>query len=186
MNDQKEFVDYYEILEASVNANFDTIERIFRYMAKRYHPDHSEHGDIKKFTQLVEAYEVLKDPEQRAEYDARYESSKSEEQAIVQEAGHADSDCEDRHRLLTLFYAKRRRNMKEPGLGINTVEQMMNLPVEVLDFHMWYFREKGWVQREEGGAISITALGVDKIESTVEKKETEAQRRITEEKNRIA
>lgn len=181
MIDQKPFVDHYEVLEASVNANFDTIERIFRYMAQRYHPDHSEHGDIKKFSRLVEAYEVLKDPVQRASYDAQYAASKNDEQALVEEAGHANSDTADRHRLLTLFYAQRRRNMKAPGMGINTVENMMKLPQEVLDFHLWYFRQKGWIQREEGGSISITADGVDKIESTIEKNEAAEVRRITKE-----
>lgn len=185
MIDQKPFVDHYEVLEASVNANFDTIERIFRYMAKRYHPDHSEHGDIKKFSQLVEAYEVLKDPEQRASYDAQYAANRSDEQTIVEEAGHANSDTADRHRLLKLFYAQRRRNMREPGMGINTVENMMKLPQEVLDFHLWYFRQKGWVQREESGSISITAAGVDKIEATNEKNEAVKTRRITREGNLI-
>ena len=56
------FVDYYELLEASPNASVATIERAFRYLAKHHHPDSSEHGDIKVFTQLVEAYETLTDP----------------------------------------------------------------------------------------------------------------------------
>ena len=38
--------DYYEILEVSPNANSETIERIFRYLAMRYHPDNRDTGDI--------------------------------------------------------------------------------------------------------------------------------------------
>ena len=40
-----EFIDYYEILEISPNANSGTIERMFRYLAQRYHPDNPETGD---------------------------------------------------------------------------------------------------------------------------------------------
>jgi hypothetical protein len=34
-----------------------------------------------------------------------------------------------------------------------------------LAFHLWYFREQGWIAREESGVMSITAQGVDQIES---------------------
>jgi curved DNA-binding protein CbpA len=40
-----EFMDYYEILELSSNANSGTIERMFRYLAQRYHPDNRDTGD---------------------------------------------------------------------------------------------------------------------------------------------
>ena len=40
------FADYYEILEISPNANSETIERIFRHLAQRYHPDNQDTGDL--------------------------------------------------------------------------------------------------------------------------------------------
>ncbi|QEG24310.1 DnaJ domain-containing protein [Mariniblastus fucicola] len=187
MSTDQDFVDYYETLEASCNASFETIERTFRFLAKRFHPDCSEQGDRLRFTEIVEAYETLRDPEKRAAYDAKFESFKSEQSEIIREAGHASSDTADRHRLLTLFYAQRRRNMNSPGIGVSTLEEMMGLPTEVLDFHIWYFREKGWLNREESGTLSITAAGVDKIESKVEKEEEAAARmRITQSNEAIA
>ncbi len=183
MTTDSKFVDYYEILEASVSANFDTIERIFRFLAKRYHPDCSEHGDRQRFTQIVEAYETLRDPERRAAYDAKFESEKSEQSEIVREAGHASSDTADRHRILTLLYAQRRRDMKNPGIGISTLEHIMGLPMEVIEFHIWYFRQKGLVLREESGTLSITAEGVDKIEDGVEKQAS--RMRITQSQGAI-
>ena len=180
MSTDPDFVNHYETLEASQNASFETIERIFRFLAKRYHPDCSEHGDRQRFSSIVEAYETLRDPEKRAAYDARFDSQKSEENAIVREAGHASTDTADRHRILTLLYAQRRRNMTEPGIGISTLEHMVDVPMEVLEFHMWYFREKGWIEREESGTLSISAAGVDKIEATVEKQEAAAMMHITQ------
>jgi curved DNA-binding protein CbpA len=44
------FTDYYEILEISPNANSETIERIFRYLALRYHPDNQDSGDLPRFS----------------------------------------------------------------------------------------------------------------------------------------
>ena len=54
-----DFINHYETLEVSASASFETVERVFRYLAQRYHPDSTEHGDIQKFAQIAEAYEVL-------------------------------------------------------------------------------------------------------------------------------
>lgn len=180
-----DFIDHYEILEISPSASFETIERIFRYMAKRFHPDVSVSGDITRFTAIVEAYETLSNPASRADFDLEYDKQTSAKVEIVEGAGSFGDDTADRHKLLKLFYAQRRRSMKNPGMGITTVESMMGIPQEVLEFHLWYFREKGWIQREEGGAISITADGVDKLESSAEAQAENNRKRITDGGNRL-
>ena len=68
---QERFIDYYEILQVSRNADPETIERIFRLLAKRYHPDNIRTGNSERFSALTEAYQVLTHPEKRAEYDVR-------------------------------------------------------------------------------------------------------------------
>ena len=181
-----DFTNHYEVLEVSANASFETIERVFRYLAKRYHPDSNHTNDPEKFKSVVEAYQVLSDAESRASFDVSLEKSRLAEKAIEEGAGSVDNDTADRHRLLSLFYAQRRRDMKYPGIGISTVEQMMNIPTEVLDFHIWYFREKGWIMREEGGTISITADGVDHLENSSAKQMEKRLKRITDQSNRIS
>ena len=178
-----DFINHYETLEVSTSASFETVERVFRYLAQRYHPDSTEHGDIQKFAQIAEAYEVLGDPEKRAKFDIELAQQKVAEVELVEGAGTIGDDTADRHRLLSLFYAQRRKDIKNPGLGINTVEQLMGIPVEVLDFHVWFFREKGWIQREEGGAISITADGVEKLEASAERQAEQNRLRITDAAN---
>src|SRR4029453_9295546 len=47
-----EQVDYYELLQISPNAEPETIHRIYRLLAQRYHPENRETGDTRKFRQL--------------------------------------------------------------------------------------------------------------------------------------
>jgi len=65
-----EFPDYYEFLQISPNADSDTIHRVYRFLAARYHPDNPETADTEKFVLLTEAFSVLSSPERRADYDA--------------------------------------------------------------------------------------------------------------------
>lgn len=158
-----DFEDHYELLELSPNANLETIERVFRYFATKWHPDAG--GDSVKFSKLVRAFETLKDPASRAAYDALYQQRQQQAENIVEQARAAGVDTVDRHKLLCLFYARRRQDPMNPALGIHTVERMMRCPAEVLEFHLWYFREKEWIKRDERGGYAITSAGVDRIES---------------------
>ncbi len=65
-----DFKDYYAVLGVSESASPEDIKKAYRKLARKYHPDVSkEENADDKFKDLGEAYEVLKDPEKRAEYD---------------------------------------------------------------------------------------------------------------------
>ena len=65
-----EFVDYYEVMGVAQDASGDDIKKAYRRLARKYHPDVSAAPDAEqKFKTVGEAYEVLKDPEKRQEYD---------------------------------------------------------------------------------------------------------------------
>ncbi|MEJ2483938.1 MAG: DnaJ domain-containing protein, partial [Gemmatimonadota bacterium] len=65
----KPWVDHYETLQLSPSADPETIERVYRLLAKRYHPDNERSGDFDRFNQVRQAYEVLSDKDKRARYD---------------------------------------------------------------------------------------------------------------------
>ena len=161
------FVDYYELLQISPNADEDTIQRIFRHLAKKLHPDASTNGDPERFNRLLEAYRVLTDVSQRAAYDVAYRQHWEQTWKVAAEASDANPISDDgrvRVRLLSLFYVQRRRNMRNPGMGQVELERLLDLSPEHLAFHLWYLREKGWIQRLETGLLAITADGVDQVE----------------------
>lgn len=64
------FRDYYEILGVKRDASQEEVQKAFRKLARKYHPDvNKEAGAEDKFKELNEAYEVLRDPEKRKRYD---------------------------------------------------------------------------------------------------------------------
>ena len=66
-----EYKDYYKIMGVGRDAPADEIKRAYRRLARKYHPDVSkEKGAEERFKEIGEAYEVLRDPEKRAAYDA--------------------------------------------------------------------------------------------------------------------
>src|SRR5687767_14650015 len=65
-----DYKDYYKVMGVARDATQDEIKRVYRKLARKYHPDVSKEPKAEeKFKDLQEAYEVLKDPEKRAAYD---------------------------------------------------------------------------------------------------------------------
>lgn len=65
-----EFKDYYTVLGIPKHASKDDIQREYRKLARKYHPDvNKTPAAEEKFKEIGEAYEVLKDPDKRAKYD---------------------------------------------------------------------------------------------------------------------
>lgn len=62
--------DYYKVLGVDRDASDQEINKAYRKLAKKYHPDlNHEPGAEEKYKQVNEAYEVLHDKQKRAQYD---------------------------------------------------------------------------------------------------------------------
>ena len=169
------FTDYYEILEISPNANSETIDRIFRYFAQRYHPDNQDTGDRLRFDEIVEANDTLRDPVKRAQYDIQHKNHSGFRWKLAEEASNSkgiERDVDIQNKLLSILYVKRRQNISDPGIGNHELERLLACPAEHLEFHVWYLRSKGWIDKTESGTLAITVEGVDRANSEHHRKTT--------------
>ena len=160
------FTDYYEILEISPNANQETIERIFRHHARRFHPDNQATGDVVRFNEIVEAHNTLRDPVKRAQYDIQHQNRFNIHRVLAGEVNDPrgiERDVDIQNKLLSVLYAKCRLNIDDPGFGDFELERMLDIPREHLEFHLWYLKEKGLIRTLPNGQIGITVDGVDRI-----------------------
>ena len=160
------FRDYYETLQLNPNAEEETINRVFRILVKRYHPDNRDSGNTKKFNEVMDAYRILSDPEKRAAYDVKYDQNRATVLKLFDEASATDSFESDRRvseGILSLLYVSRRRDPDRGGVGVIQMERLLGCPSQHLEFPLWYLRQKSWVERLENGLIAITAAGVDKV-----------------------
>jgi curved DNA-binding protein CbpA len=165
---QDRSADYYEILQISTAAEPETIHRVYRLLAQRWHPDNRQTGNEEKFRLLSEAYQVLSDPERRAQYDIAHLRHRQERWRLVEEgAKSADGfETEQSARLMVLeaLYTRRRLDPHSPGIFTTDLEELTGRPREHLEFTLWYLIQKTFVQRGDNSRILITALGVDYLE----------------------
>ena len=164
---EQPFDDFYEYLQISPNADLETIERVYRLLAKKCHPDNKATGNPEKFDLITRAYKTLSNPEKRAAYDANYEEAKNRQWKTISKASSSEgfeTDKQIRRTILSILYTKRRQNPSDSGVGDWQLENIMGWPEKTLEFHIWYLKEKNWIERAETGGFAITAKGVDEIE----------------------
>jgi len=160
------FEDYYETLQLSSTADTDTIDRVYRILVRRYHPDNQDTGDTEKFNRIVKAHKILSDPDTRASYDVVYAENRESTLKLFDETANPESYDGDKRifeGILSVLYVSRRRDADRGGVGIVQLEKLLACPSKHLEFHIWYLREKSWVERLENGMFAITASGCDKV-----------------------
>lgn len=73
--------DYYKIMGVSQDASEKDIKMAYRKLARKYHPDINKEPNAEVlFKEMGEAYEVLKNPTKRAEYDRYLSNAKRHQQ----------------------------------------------------------------------------------------------------------
>ena len=115
--------DYYKILEVNNSASQDVINKVYRTLAKKYHPDsnpESKEEAEKKFKEISEAYEILSDEQKRKKYDEELEAYNSSQSPHV--------SFEEYERLKTyvtqlknqLDYLQQKENSNPNNINLNT------------------------------------------------------------------
>ena len=166
---ERQFVDFYELLQVSPSAEPETLHRVYRLLAQRWHPDNPRTGNVAQFHAIHEAYLVLSDPAKRAQYDVAYEEGRQTRWRVVSVDPRAGSNFEAeqivRLTVLEVLYAHRRAESNNPGIFVLDLEDLVGTAREHLEFTMWYLTQKGFVQRTENSRLAITAAGVDYLEA---------------------
>jgi curved DNA-binding protein len=173
MNEDYVFVDHYNTLRVRPDCSAKALEQAYRHLAKLYHPDHPETADVGRFKEVIEAYKALRDPDERARYDALFFANEND--AEPEPAANGDipggekaalDDAEAHARILHLLYRKRRESAQDAGVPEFALLDALGCPDEHLEFHLWYLRAKGFLERTETGMYAITIAGVDHVIAT--------------------
>jgi curved DNA-binding protein CbpA len=154
-------------MQLSPNADQDTIHRVYRLLAQRFHPDNQETGDQEAFRRLHEAYRVLGDPVERAGYDAEHYAQRRLRWKIFDQpkaAQGVEAEKRKRHGILGLLYAKRCNETEQPAMSLFEIEDLLGVPREHLEFSLWYLKEHSFIARSDNARYTITVRGVDEFE----------------------
>ena len=159
--------DHYELMQLSPNADAETIDRVYRLLAQRYHPDNSQTGSSEVFVRLSEAHRILSDPARRAQYDVGHRQARRLHWKIFDQPASAtgrEAERRKRRGILDLLYAKAAHDPDRGSMTSFEFEELLGVPREHLAAALWYLKGKGWVQRTDHGRYSITIPGFDAAE----------------------
>ena len=162
-------VDYYEVLQVSESAEPETVNRVYRLLAQRYHPDNQESGNEARFREITEAYHILSSPEKRAQYDATYQQRRKDRWRLVSAGPQSENDFEmeqvARLTVLEALYTKRRVEPQNPGSYLLELEKMLGRPREHLEFTIWFLNQKKLINTDDA-RMYLTADGAEYLEET--------------------
>jgi curved DNA-binding protein CbpA len=162
--------DYYEVLQVSPNADAETIDRIYRLLAQRYHPDNQQTGDETRFRTLLEAYTVLRNPEKRAKYDVLHQQHRQDRWRLVSSGAQSENDFEMeqvfRLTVLEALYTQRRLEPDKPGIFWGEFEKLTGRPKEHLEFTIWFLIQKKFVERSDNSRLILTVEGAEYLEQS--------------------
>jgi curved DNA-binding protein len=167
-----EFVDLYELLQISRSAEPETIRRVYRLLARRWHPDNARTGDALQFRAIHEAHLLLTDPVRRAEYDGAYEEHRRARSPVAVKKPRLPTsfaaEHEFRRRVLETLYLHRRASATKPGMFLLDLEETVGGQRDDLEFTIWYLQQKALVQKTDNSCLAITADGVDFLDDNAQ------------------
>jgi hypothetical protein len=159
--------DLYELLQLNPKALNDTVHRVYRMLALRYHPDNKESGDEELFKKLTKAFEILGNPTRRAAYDAVYAQTLKARWKVFnspESARGPQAEKSKRYGVLSVLYRKRMQDTQSPAMSLFELEDLLGIARDHLEFTLWYLKERGFVVRSDNNRYQITVSGVDQTE----------------------
>lgn len=127
--------NYYDILEVSPKASKQIIDKAYKTLAKKYHPDANpedrKEWAEEKFKKINEAYEVISDEEKRAEYDKKLEQEKEKFLAESKNLKDRYEKLYEQNQILKNELASLKNNYTNPIYrSNNNIEQQNNINIQ--------------------------------------------------------
>ena len=197
---QEQDLDYYELLQVNRDAHATIIRYSYRFLAAMYHPDNAETGNANKFRIISEAWRTLSDEGKRTAYDLTLgikDQHKAEQTKSPQGAHQfgrdtlpnqpktnlAWNEIELRIAILQVLLEARRGRPQTGGASGKMLMDCLHIDtVAVVEFALWYLREKGYIETGERNFM-ITADGVDYLTEQLSKTQILGGGTASEEKN---
>jgi len=154
--------DYHALLRAGVAGDAESVDRLYRALAFRYHPDHRDNGDAEVFLRIREIYRILA-PSQR--YQEELEVTKPLKTTGLKSELRGLKD--KRLEVLSLLCQRRVSDYRNAYVSSSDLESLTGMSTQEAGFVLWYLREKGAVTLSDNTpGYTITAVGVDVLENT--------------------
>jgi curved DNA-binding protein CbpA len=139
-------------------------------LAQRFHPDNQQTGNEVRFRSIVDAYNVLSDPEKRAQYDVVHQRRRQDRWRLVMAGTQTENDFEleqvIRLTVLEVLYTKRRMEPSSPGIYWGEFEALTGRAREHLEFTIWYLQQKKFVMVDDKTRIHLTVEGAEYLEQS--------------------
>jgi curved DNA-binding protein len=186
-----EFVDYYDFLMVSPQADKAMLEWAVRLMLTRYGPKTPETADAAKYETTKLAYRALIDPVKREEYnqlwlkhkgqhspaaavkrERRSTSSRPGNRSLEKICIELEATEEDvrlqlrlRQAVLSALYDALITDPRNPERGRAEIAKTIHCRIDDLEFPVWFLRERGFIKTSNAGDYSITSDGVQWVEA---------------------
>jgi len=186
------FVDYYEFLMISPQADRAMVEWAVRLMLARYGKKNDQQADEEKYNLVKEAYRTLADPKRRAAYDKSREEENLPEDAAPSSGGASPlperveggaldpaavrveltANIDDvrlqkriRQGIMSSLYDVITTRPRNPELGRAEIARAISITIDEMEFAIWYLREQGLLRTTAQGLYAISTEGVDWVEN---------------------
>lgn len=170
VENEEPFPNLYEMLEVNFQCTERALGTAYHRLAKIFHPDNPQTGDVARFGEIVGAHKTLRNPRTRSEYDAKYRQFFGQEDmpSVVRsdwdlDPGDGADDGEIHAQILRRLYKRRRDHVADPGEGEIILQEILDCSEAQFAFHAWYLKAKGLIEVTEQGTLAITVAGVDHV-----------------------
>ena len=149
--------DHHALLRAGVAGDAGSLDRLYRALAFRYHPDNRESGNVEIFLRIREAYRILS-PSQA--YQEELGIAKPLKTIGLQAELRGLKD--KRLAVLGLLCQRRINDYRNAFVSPAELESLTGMSADEVGFILWYLRERGAVTLcENSPDYTISAVGVD-------------------------